>query len=168
MSGITLLSLAGTGSPTAWESPEDLVPRDQAYIFLRELAKRRPGMRLSDILNMVARGKMAGNIFGDLGNWVGSKFSDAGDKIGDWAGSAVRLFDDSKIGDLADEWARDELGLDASPSQNRQLASMMDSLGNILSGNAGGMPPYAWIAMAGFAFIAITMPMRMQSGGRRG
>lgn len=92
-----LIELSGKATAAELKNAtiRDLSDIDAAIWFLAMLVKNNPELTWGDLLNK--KFTMAGNVFGDFGNWLvdtgGNIVDGAGDKFGD----AVRLFTDEDV-----------------------------------------------------------------------
>lgn len=81
--------------PILTVNPLELSDIDAGIQALYAIAYTYPGITFGDILKK-SKNKL-GNIFGDFGNWVSKSVGDAGDKLGEWGGDAVRLLTDKEV-----------------------------------------------------------------------
>lgn len=81
--------------PILTVNPLELSNVDAGIQALYAIAYTYPGITFGEILKK-SENKL-GNIFGDFGNWVSKSIGDAGDKIGEWSGGAVRLLTDREV-----------------------------------------------------------------------
>lgn len=111
----SLFSMSGEAEKKALENdeianvdPRTLSDKDAGLQALYILAKIYPGLTWGDLLNYKQR--LGGNWLTDAGNWVAKTTSNAGDKIGEWGGSALRLLTDQEVADGIDHYVSTATG----------------------------------------------------------
>ena len=173
MNKLKLVTLSGNGAADMAllkTNVRELNDIDAGIVVLWQIARMVPGITWQDMIDYSQNRRMSGPFdwIGDAGTWVGDKISDAGDMVGGWVGSGVRLVTDEKVQTgLTRGAAAYMTGGQSLALENLLQGAGGDLLGNLL-GSVGGQakqqtaisPAMIYIGGGLLAFILIIMMLK--------